>query len=88
MVNNVKNISQYDGVVPSSDSPERKISATPLYDENQVLTLLNEKGDKGLSVWTRKCKDDLTKWQLDHDDILNLIRLCFCTGKFLGSEWC
>lgn len=88
MVNNMKNISRYDGSIPTPENPERRISATPLYDEDFVLTLLNTKGNQGLSVWTRKCKDDLLKYELDHDDVLNLIRLCFHTGKFLGAEWC
>lgn len=88
MVNNMKNISQYNGVIPSLENPERKISATPLYDKNQVLALLEKKGNKGLSVWTRKCKDDLTRFSLDHDDVLNLIQLCLHSGTFLGAEWC
>jgi hypothetical protein len=89
MVNNMKNISQYDGVVPNSEKPELTISATTaLYDENQVLALLEEKGANGFTAWTRGCISDLTKWELDHDEVLNLIRLCFRTGKFLGAEWC
>lgn len=84
----MKNISRYDGSVPTLENPERKISGVPLYDKNQVLTLLNENGSDGFKAWTRDCIADLTKWQLDHDDVLNLIRLCLHTGKFLGSEWC
>lgn len=88
MVNNVKNISQYDGAIPSSENPERTISTTPLYDENQILTLLDEKGSDSFRAWTNDCIKDLAKWQLDHDDVLDLIRLCFRTGKFLSAEWC
>lgn len=87
MVNN-KNISQYDGVVPISENADRKITGSPIYSEADVLALLKEKGGNSLVAWTRKCKDDLQKYELDADDIFKLVELCFRSGKFLGSEWC
>lgn len=86
MVNN-NNISRYDGTVPISEDAERKIIGTPIYGEADVFALLKENGSNGLVAWTRKCKEDLQKYELDADDILNLVELCFRGGKFLGSEW-
>jgi hypothetical protein len=85
---NKKNISQYEGSVPTLEHPNRKITGTPIYSQLDVLALIQEKGSQSVIAWTRKCKDDLQKYELDADDILRLIPLCFSGGTFLGSEWC
>lgn len=74
--------------MPSSESADRKIIGMPLYSQAEVLALLNEQGSECIIAWTRKCKNDLQKYTLDSEDVLELVKLCFQGGRFLSSEWC
>jgi hypothetical protein len=87
MVNNI-NISRYNGSMPASMDDNRAIPGGPLYQPEEVLALLGEKGFESLIPWTRKCKDDLQKYSIDTEDAMALVCRCLRIGQFLGSEWC
>jgi len=86
MVNNI-NLSNYVGSLPASENASRKIMGGPLYERNQVLSVLSL-GVSVISPWTRKCISDLKKYNLDHSDVLELLKCALTTGIFKGSEWC
>ncbi len=87
VVNNI-NISRFTGSVPTAIDANRAISGGPLYQPEDVLAFLSEKGFKSLIPWTRKCKDDLQKYSMDTENAMDLVCRCLRTGQFLGSEWC
>lgn len=88
MVNNVI-VSRYTGTLPlSRKKADLKIPGGPIYNTQEVLSLLDTNGRSALRPWTRKCIDDLQKYSLDTDDVEGLLRAALRTGKFLGSEWC
>ena len=86
MVNNI-NLSNYVGSLPASENAGRKIMGGPLYERNQVLSVLSL-GVSVITPWTRKCISDLKKYNLDHSDVLELLKCALTTGVFKGSEWC
>jgi len=86
MVNNAKNISAYNGELPEGDA-DRKISGGPLYSAAEVETALAN-GESSITVWTRKCKNDVQSLSLDADDLAELLRSAIDGGQFKGSEWC
>ncbi len=86
MVNNI-NLSNYVGSLPASENAGRKIMGGPLYERNQVLSVLSQ-GVSVISPWTRKCISDLKKYSMDHADVLELLKCALTTGIFKGSEWC
>ena len=86
MVNNI-NLSSYVGSLPASENAGRKIMGGPLYERNQVLSVLSQ-GVSVISPWTRKCISDLKKYSMDHADVLELLKCALTTGIFKGSEWC
>lgn len=86
MVNNI-NISSYSSSLPPSESADRKIIGGPLYELSQVLSVLSQ-GESVIKPWTRKCISDLKKYNLDHSDVLDLLKCALTTGIFKGSEWC
>lgn len=88
MVKNNTNLSAYSGAVPPMVAQgQRLIGNEPLYDGQEVLTLL-EVGAQVLIPWTRKCEADLQRFSMDHDDALALIREAITHGKYRDSEWC
>ena len=59
MVNNVVNVSAYQGQPPANSAGGRTyIPGGPLYLKKDVLALLDI-GEKHTILWTRKCKDDV-----------------------------
>lgn len=88
MVNNMKNLSRYDGIPPITESTDRiKIPGGPLYESTVVLELLS-KGESVIVPWTKKCSSDLKKWTLEKSDVVDLLTLALKNGRFKGSEWC
>jgi hypothetical protein len=87
MVNN-KNVSRYSQPLPESVEKNRKIAGGPIYSPDEVLALLDENGSDSVTPWTRDCIEDLQKYSVDLDEAEELIRLCFRSGRFIGSEWC
>ncbi len=64
---------------------KREIQGGPLYDKNHVLRLLDE---EKIVIWTRKCLGDLQRWEIDPEDVAELIKTALDKGVFLGSQWC
>ncbi len=64
---------------------KREIQDGPLYDKDHVLRLLDE---EEIVVWTRKCLRDLQRWEIDLEDVAELIKTALDKGTFLGSQWC
>lgn len=87
MVNNQLNLSAYEGVPPSDDQASRTIMGGPLYDMAAMLLVLAQ-GESAIVPWTRKCISDLKKYEMAHDDVVDLIRTALARGNFKGSEWC
>jgi len=85
MVNTV-NLSRYPGNPPKADV-SRKITGGPLYSAEELLLIL-EKGVNSFTPITNRCLVDLERFELSHDDINLLLRLCVASGRFKGSEWC
>lgn len=86
MVNNI-NVSSYNGSPPLTENDNREISGGPIYERDNVLTLL-ENGPDSLRSWTQKSIRDLAKYELSLEDVLGLIQFALQRGTFLGSEWC
>lgn len=88
MVNNMKNLSRYDGTPPITETTERvKISGGPLYESTVVLEILNT-GESAVIPWTEKCIRDLKKLTFEKADVVELLKFALQHGKFKGSEWC
>ncbi len=86
MVNNIKNLSRYDGAPPATWE-DRVIDGGPLYPIEEVLRAL-ELGESALVPWTRKCSDDLMRLALEIDDAVELVREALGSGRYRNSEWC
>ncbi|MDQ7051031.1 MAG: hypothetical protein Q9M92_16465 [Enterobacterales bacterium] len=85
MVNTI-NLSRYQGKPPKADT-NRKIAGGPLYSAEELLLIL-ETGVNSFTPITKRCLADIERFELSHDDIISLLRLCAESGKFRGSEWC
>ena len=88
MVNTVRNLSAHNGTPPQDDQANRLISSSPLYKRDAVLKILDSFGEDGVRPWTRKCIGDLQKYEIDHEDLVQLIREALDHGRFLRAEWC
>ncbi|KEQ19307.1 hypothetical protein [Endozoicomonas numazuensis] len=86
MVNTV-NVSAYEGSPPAGDEGRRILTGSPLYPSGLINKLL-EKGCVGFEIWTKKGLQNLKKWRLDHDDVLELLKIAITNGRYLGSLWC
>ncbi|PPK75628.1 hypothetical protein B0F87_10597 [Methylobacter tundripaludum] len=86
MVNNV-NVSCYNGTPPQTENSNRKIAGGPVYNHEDLAALLKN-GEGMLLAWSKKCINDLQKYELTLEDALELIQLALQEGTFLGSEWC
>lgn len=90
MVNTLVNVSEFAGAVPQDITEQgfdRTIPDGPLYEQRQVLALLQSDGR--LEPWTRKCVKDLRdKLSLDHEGAAKLVREAVVSGEFRNSEWC
>lgn len=58
---------------------KREIQDGPLYDKDHVLRLLDE---EEIVVWTRKCLRDLQRWEIDLEDVAELIKTALDKGIF------
>lgn len=81
-------VSRFTGELPYGEGANRKIQGGPLYPADDVLALLAGAGSQGVTAWTRKCGEDMQKWELDADDLHELIKVALKTGRFRGAEWC
>ena len=84
---NTLNVSAYEGSPPKEGVDRKILTGKPIYSVGRVKKLL-EKGEKGLTIWTRKGSQNLKKWELEHDDVLELLRMALTHGQYLGSLWC
>jgi hypothetical protein len=66
----------------------RGVSGEPLYPTEDVLTILQRFGIDAVIPWTQKCIKDIQKWQLDADDLVELVKIALSAGRFRGSAWC
>ena len=80
-------VSRYTGSPPLGETASRTIPGGPLYPVGEVLELLEKEGAQ-IIAWTNKCQRDIQKWELDLDDLCQLIELAVSSGRFRGSEWC
>lgn len=88
MVNNVINVSAYQGKPPSAEGDERVyISGGPLYLVKDVEALLDA-GENHTIFWTRQCKNDIQQLAYDISDVQQLIKQAITQGQYLNSEWC
>jgi len=81
-------VSRHSGELPLNEGASRKISGGPLYPAEEVRELLANSGDQAIRAWTNKCNEDMQKWTLNADDLLELIEIGLRIGRFRGSEWC
>jgi len=86
MVNNVTNVSAYQGT-PPQDGANLTISGGPIYSVADVEAALAN-GESSIVAWTRKCTNDVQSLSLDADDLAELVRLAIHSGQFKGSQWC
>lgn len=73
---------------PVGNGAARKITGGPLYPVDEVLRVISQGGSSVIHAWTQKCTQDMQKWSLDTDDLLELIGISINKGRFIGSEWC
>ncbi len=85
---NITIVSKYSSEPPLNEAANRIIPGGPLYSAEEVLELLANAGDQAITPWTKKCNEDMQKWTLDADDLLELVDIGLRTGRFRGSEWC
>lgn len=73
---------------PPPNGHFRTIPNGPLYPPAEVLQLLEALSEDAVLAWTVKCIADLQKWNLDAEDLVELLRIAVTRGKFRKSEWC
>lgn len=54
----------------------------------EVLELLARISADDVIAWTEKCIKDLQKWELDADDLVELLHIAVTKGRYRNSEWC
>lgn len=82
-------VSRFQGTLPTGGSEAaRKIPGGPLYPPDDVLGMLHREGNSVIHAWTKKCVQDMQKWSLDTDDLVELLEIALNSGCFIGSEWC
>lgn len=87
MVNNI-NVSRYQGQIPSGSKADLAISDMPLYPAEEVMVLLEQRGEEAIKAWTNKCIRDVQSLGWDNSDLLELIRQALQGGRYLNSQWC
>lgn len=87
MVNNVLNVSAYEGEPPSETSESRIYIEGPLYSVANVLEIL-DLGDVQTHLWTRRCIQDVENLVLDIPEVQVLLKQAITQGEYLNSEWC
>lgn len=86
VINNKTNVSRFEGQVPCCETQQcRKIRRGPIYDKGDVLLLCEA---HNIQLWTRGSIVDAQKWNLDMDDISEMIIHAMHRGVFRCSEWC
>lgn len=84
----VKVVSRYNSNFPGVGATARAIPGGPLYPKNEVLALLDRLGTCGVSLWTRKCTEDIQKLALDLDEVVEIVSEALRCGRYISSEWC
>lgn len=85
---NTRIVSRFTGFVPPATEVEsREIPDGPLYAREEVIAVLDQ-GESAIVPWTRKCVSDLKKYDLEHEDVIRLIRLALEQGGYRSSECC
>jgi len=87
MVNNVFNVSVYEGEPPSETSESRIYIDGPLYSVERVLEIL-DLGEEQTHLWTNRCRKHVQNLALDMLEVQTLVRDAVTQGKYLNSEWC
>jgi hypothetical protein len=86
VINNRANVSRFEGQVPSCETQQcRKIRRGPIYDKDEVILLCEA---RKIQLWTKGAIVDTQKWELDTDDIAEMIIYAMRRGRFRCSEWC
>jgi hypothetical protein len=81
---NSKILSRFSDNFPAPGA-DRKIKGGPLYPVVEVIELLNP---ESVIAWTKDCRKDLQRLELDNDDLVKLIMTAVKNGKYLNSQWC
>lgn len=81
-------VSRFTCSPPQDEGECRKIDGGWLYSPAEVLKLLEDFGDKAVSLWTRKCREDAQKWSIDNTNLCEVMKEAVQSGTFLGAEWC
>lgn len=84
---NTRNVSRYTGALPKG-AADLKIRGGPLYPAHKISDLLSNGGSQAIMAWTKKCVSDIQKWNMNEDDVLDLVGLAVRSGRFIGAEWC
>lgn len=90
MVNNL-NLSRYMASEPPSDAKGvRTITGGPIYNHDEVLSIINgfENAQDSFRLWTKKCQSDVRNLSFDFEDIEELLRQVLAKGVYKSSEWC
>ena len=88
MVNNVVNVSAYQGQPPANSAGGRTyIPGGPLYLPKDVLALLDI-GESHTILWTRKCTNDVGGLAYDIREVQVLLKEAITRGRYVNSEWC
>lgn len=85
---NSRNVSRYAADLPASEQDGLQIGGGPLYPAEDVLAVLDARGNDAIRAWTRQCTRDLQRLELDHDGLQKLVRLAVTSGRFIGAMWC
>jgi hypothetical protein len=70
------------------EGENRKIAGGPLYPAQEVLALLTREQERAIVLWTRKCKSDVQKYELNLDELYVFLAEALRNGSYRGSEWC
>jgi|TARA_R110002033_G_scaffold147617_2_gene184828 hypothetical protein len=88
MVNNMMNVSAYNGSPPNEVGDGRiYISGGPLYPIEDIVALLDA-DERHTILWTRQCKSHVQQLAYEIGDVQQLIKQAVTQGRYLNSEWC
>jgi len=45
-------------------------------------------GNDALHLWTRKAVSDVQRFEMELEDVADLVKTAITRGRYIGSEWC
>lgn len=60
----------------------------PIYSEQEVVKLLQERGPSAVRPVTKKCIEHAELYDLDDQDHYDLVLTAIQAGRYNGSAWC